>query len=99
MKLRFKLILAFLLPSVVPLSGVIVYSYVNSQPAVRRAVESAAQMMADEMSLRLEGVRDPQAAAEASDDVTVLVAKVQESVREHPAELQRVHATIKYRCS
>jgi hypothetical protein len=56
-------------------------------------------MMADEMSLRLEGVRDPQAAAEASDDVTVLVAKVQESVREHPAELQRVHATIKYRCS
>jgi len=58
MKLRFKLILAFLLLSVVPLSGVIVYSYLNSQRAVRRAVESEAQMMADEMGRRLEGVRN-----------------------------------------
>ena len=57
MKLRFKLILAFLLLSVVPLSGVIVYSYINSQRAVRLAVETEAQMMADEMSRRLEGVR------------------------------------------
>ena len=58
MKLRFKLILAFLLLSVVPLSGVIVYSYINSQRAVRQAVETEAQMMADEMSRRLEGVRN-----------------------------------------
>lgn len=58
MKLRFKLILAFLLLSVVPLSGVIVYSYLNSQRAVRLAVETEAQMMADEMSRRLEGVRN-----------------------------------------
>ena len=58
MKLRFKLILAFLLLSVVPLSGVIVYSYINSQRAVRLAVETEAQMMADEMSRRLEGVRN-----------------------------------------
>jgi hypothetical protein len=57
MKLRFKLILAFLLLSVVPLAGVIVYSYINSQRAVRLAVETEAQMMADEMSRRLEGVR------------------------------------------
>lgn len=58
MKLRLKLILAFLLLSVVPLSGVIVYSYVNSQRAVRQAVEAEAQMMADEMRQRLEGVRN-----------------------------------------
>ena len=58
MKLRLKLILAFLLLSVVPLAGVIVYSFVNSQRAVRKAVESEAQMMADEMSRRLEGVRN-----------------------------------------
>ena len=58
MKLRFKLILAFLLLSVAPLSGVIVYSYINSQRAVRLAVETEAQMMADEMSRRLEGVRN-----------------------------------------
>ena len=47
MKLRFKLILASLLLSVVPLSGVIVYPYINSQRAVRQAVEAEAQMMAD----------------------------------------------------
>ena len=58
MKLRLKLILAFLLLSVVPLAGVIVYSFVNSQRAVRQAVESEAQMMADEMGRRLEGVRN-----------------------------------------
>jgi len=58
MKLRLKLILAFLLLSVVPLTGVIVYSFINSQRAVRQAVESEAQMMADEMGRRLEGVRN-----------------------------------------
>src|SRR5262245_14834639 len=58
MKLRLKLILAFLLLSVVPLAGVIVYSFVNSQRAVRKALESEAQVMADEMGRRLEGVRN-----------------------------------------
>jgi serine phosphatase RsbU (regulator of sigma subunit) len=58
MKLRLKLILAFLLLSVVPLSGVILYSYINSQRAVRQALEAEAQMTADEMSRRLEGVRN-----------------------------------------
>jgi sigma-B regulation protein RsbU (phosphoserine phosphatase) len=37
-------------------------------------------------------VRDHQGAAEAFDDATVLVARVQASVGEHPAELQSVHA-------
>ena len=58
MKLRLKLILAFLLLSVVPLSGVIVYSYINSQRAVRQAVQAESQRMADEMGRRLEGVRN-----------------------------------------
>ena len=58
MKLRFKFILAFLLLSVVPLMGVIVYSFFNSQRAVRRALELQAQVMADEMGRRLEGVRN-----------------------------------------
>jgi hypothetical protein len=58
MKLRLKLILAFLLLSVVPLSGAIVYSYLNSQRAVRQAVEAEGQVMADEMGRRLEGVRN-----------------------------------------
>jgi len=52
MKLRLKLILAFLLLSVVPLAGVIVYSFINSQRAVRKALESEAQMTADEMGRR-----------------------------------------------
>jgi hypothetical protein len=58
MKLRLKLILAFLLLSVVPLAGVIVHSFINSQRAVRKALESEAQMTADEMGRRLEGVRN-----------------------------------------
>jgi len=37
-------------------------------------------------------VRDHQGEAEAFDDATVLVARVQESREEHPAELQSVHA-------
>jgi serine phosphatase RsbU (regulator of sigma subunit) len=38
-------------------------------------------------------VRDHQGAAEAFDDATVLVARVYESMGEHPAELQSAHAT------
>ena len=38
-------------------------------------------------------VRNHQGAAEAFDDATVLVARVQELAGEHPAELQSVHAT------
>jgi phosphoserine phosphatase RsbU/P len=38
-------------------------------------------------------VRDHQGAAEAFDDATVLVARVHESIGEHPAELQSAHAT------
>jgi len=67
MKLRLKLILAFLLLSVVPLAGVIVYSFINSQRAVRKALESEAQMTADEMGRRLEGVRNKLTVAACKD--------------------------------
>jgi serine phosphatase RsbU (regulator of sigma subunit) len=56
MKLRTQLILAFLLLSVVPLSGVTVYSYVASQRAFRRAVEAEAWALAEDMSSRLDAV-------------------------------------------
>lgn len=57
MKLRLKLILAFLLLSVVPMSVVIVYSYVASQRAFRQAVEAEARLMAEEMARRMDVVR------------------------------------------
>lgn len=58
MKLRLKLILAFLLLSIVPLSGVIIYSYVNSQRSARRAYEAEGELMAGEMDRRLASVRN-----------------------------------------
>jgi hypothetical protein len=57
MKLRLKLILAFLLLSVVPLSVVIVYSYLASQRVFRQAVEAEAQVLTEEMGKRMEVVR------------------------------------------
>jgi serine phosphatase RsbU (regulator of sigma subunit) len=56
-KLRLKLILAFLLMSVVPMSMVIVYSYVTSQRAFRQAVQAESSTMAAEMGRRMESMR------------------------------------------
>ena len=56
MKLRSKLILAFLLLSVVPLSLVTFYSYRSSVKALRQAVEQEAALMAGEMGRRMEVV-------------------------------------------
>lgn len=57
MKIRTQLVLAFLLLSVVPLTGIVLYSYVTSQRAVRRAVESEAAEMNQEMSNRMAMVK------------------------------------------
>jgi serine phosphatase RsbU (regulator of sigma subunit) len=57
MKLRLKLILAFLLLSIVPMSVVVVYSYISSQRAFRRAVETEAQGLAEEMGRRMDMMR------------------------------------------
>jgi serine phosphatase RsbU (regulator of sigma subunit) len=54
MKLRTKLILAFVVLSVVPLTGVTVFSYRSSIEAFRETVEREARGHTDEMSRRME---------------------------------------------
>lgn len=56
MKLRLKLILAFLLLSVLPLAGMTIYGYQSSISAFRVAVEAEADDMTAEMSGRMETV-------------------------------------------
>ena len=56
MKLRLKLILAFLLLSVLPLAGMTIYSYRSSCAAFREVVEAEAADMTEEMSTRMEAV-------------------------------------------
>jgi serine phosphatase RsbU (regulator of sigma subunit) len=67
MKIRTQLILAFLLLSVVPLSGIVLYSYYSSQKAVRSAMQAEAERMARELDGRVTQVRD-----EVSDRVASL---------------------------
>ncbi len=57
MKLRARLILAFLLLAVIPLAGLVTYSYVSSRRAFRSAVESEARTQSEAMSHRLGAVR------------------------------------------
>jgi serine phosphatase RsbU (regulator of sigma subunit) len=56
MSLRARLVLAFLLLAVVPLTGVTLYSYVTTQRAFRKAVEAEAAALAEDMSSRMDGV-------------------------------------------
>jgi len=56
MKLRTQLIVAFLLVSVVPLTAVILYSYLTSERAFRKVVEAEAGVLAEEMGKRMEAV-------------------------------------------
>lgn len=53
MKLRSQLILAFLLLSVVPLTGIVLYSYVSSLGAFRQAVEAEAREMTEQIGQRM----------------------------------------------
>ncbi|MEW5978497.1 MAG: SpoIIE family protein phosphatase [Acidobacteriota bacterium] len=57
MKLRLKLILAFLLLSVVPLLVVVTYSYYASQRVFRSAVEAEVSALAEDMGRRMVSVR------------------------------------------
>jgi phosphoserine phosphatase RsbU/P len=56
MKLQTRLSLAFLLVSVLPLSGVTAYTYLSSERAYRRAVEAEAASLAAEMGGRASGI-------------------------------------------
>ena len=54
MKLRTRLILAFLLLSVVPLGAVTVYSYVNNVRTLEEAAAREADLLASELSARMQ---------------------------------------------
>ena len=56
MSLRARLIWAFMLLAVVPLTGVSFYSYLTTERAYRRAVEVEAAAMAEDMNGRLASV-------------------------------------------
>ncbi len=57
MKIRTQIVLAFLLLSVLPLTGLVLYSYLSSQRAVRQVMESEAAELAQEMNGRMSAVR------------------------------------------
>ncbi len=57
MKVRTQLVLAFLLLAVVPLAGLVAYSYVTSLGAFKRAVEAESSVLAGEMAEQLDAVR------------------------------------------
>ena len=54
LKVRTQLVLAFLLLAVLPLMGIVLYSYSTSRRAFRQAVEAESWMLAQEMSDRLD---------------------------------------------
>ncbi|HUP64768.1 MAG TPA: SpoIIE family protein phosphatase [Thermoanaerobaculia bacterium] len=58
MKIRTQLILAFLLLSVLPLTGIVLYSYFSSEQAVREAQQNEAEQMARQMDRRVTEVRE-----------------------------------------
>ena len=57
MKLRTQLVLAFLLLAIVPLTGIVLYSYYSSLRAVRQATETEANTLANEMNGRMAAIR------------------------------------------
>ncbi|HVT16966.1 MAG TPA: SpoIIE family protein phosphatase [Thermoanaerobaculia bacterium] len=58
MKIRTQLILAFLLLSVVPMTGIVLYSYLASQRALRNAVKADSELLAHEMSARMTSIKE-----------------------------------------
>ncbi len=57
MKLRTQLVLAFLLLAILPLTGIVLYSYYSSLRAVRHASETEARTLAGEMDARMASIR------------------------------------------
>ena len=58
MKVRTQLSLAFLLLAVLPLAGIVFFSYSTSQRAFRQAVEAESTVLGEEMGERLNDVRE-----------------------------------------
>src|SRR5262245_26644341 len=57
MRIRTQLALAFLLLAVVPLTGIVLYSYYSSLRAVRRTADAQARIMAGEMEARVDSIK------------------------------------------
>ncbi len=58
MKIRTQLIVALLLLAVLPLTGIVVYTYVSSGRAVRQTVEAEAKQLTADMNNRLAAVKE-----------------------------------------
>jgi serine phosphatase RsbU (regulator of sigma subunit) len=58
MKIRTQLVLAFLLLSVVPMTGIVLYSYLASQRALRNAVKADSELLAHEMTARMTSIKE-----------------------------------------
>lgn len=57
MRIRTQLVVAFLLLAILPLTGIVLYSYVSSLSAVRRAAEVEAGSLTREMDGRMAAIR------------------------------------------
>ena len=57
MKLRTQLILAFLLLSVLPLTGIVLYSFYSSSRAFERAVEAESEQLTEQITHRMDTMR------------------------------------------
>lgn len=58
MKLRTQLVIVFLLLSILPLAGIVLFSYSSSQKAFRSAVEKETKALATQMDTRVARIRD-----------------------------------------
>jgi serine phosphatase RsbU (regulator of sigma subunit) len=58
MKIRTQLVLAFLLLSIVPMTGIVLYSYLASQRALRNAVKADSELLAHEMTARMAAIKE-----------------------------------------
>ena len=57
MRIRSQLVIALLLLAIVPLAGIVLYSYTTSLRAVRQAVEAEAGELARDMEVRMDSVQ------------------------------------------
>ncbi|MEO1088876.1 MAG: hypothetical protein AAFY88_32005, partial [Acidobacteriota bacterium] len=58
MRIQTQLLLAFLVLAVLPLGGIVGFSYVNSQRAIARAASAEAAELSEEMETRIVAVRE-----------------------------------------
>lgn len=58
MKLRTQLVVVFLLLAILPLAGIVLFSYSSSQKAFRQAVEKETRALASQMDTRMAGIHD-----------------------------------------